>query len=74
MIQRPRVALSIRGRDYVYPGEPDAGLSNMKNQFTGVGPFLHDDLNNRPEDVFDNQVTIHIGPDRPSYLLLPIVS
>jgi len=69
-----RVALSIRGRDYVYPGEPDAGLSNMKNQFTGVGPFLHDDLDNRPEDVFDNQVTIHIGPDRPSYLLLPIVN
>ena len=69
-----RVALSIRGRDYVYPGEPDAGLSNMKNQFTGVGPFLHDDLDNRPEDIFDNQVTIHIGPGRPSYLLLPIVS
>ncbi|PPR65889.1 MAG: Cocaine esterase [Alphaproteobacteria bacterium MarineAlpha3_Bin7] len=69
-----RVALSIRGRDYVYPGEPDAGLSNMKNQFTGVGPFLHDDRDNRPADVFDNYVTIHIGSDRPSYLLLPIVS
>ena len=69
-----RLALSIRGRDYVYPGEPDAGLSNMKNQFTGVGPFLHDDPNNRPGDIFDNQVTIHIGSDKPSYLLLPIVN
>ena len=38
-----RIALSIRGRDYVYPGGADSGLSNMKNKFTGVGPFLHDD-------------------------------
>ena len=68
-----RFALSIRGRDYVYPGEPDAGLSNMKNQFTGVGPFLHDDLDNRPAEIFENNVTVHIGPDRAGYLLLPII-
>ena len=68
-----RFALSIRGCDYVYPGEPDAGLSNMKNTFTGVGPFLHDDPENRPADVFENNVTVHIGPDWAGYVLLPIV-
>ena len=54
-----RFALSIRGCDYVYPGEPNTGLSNMKNTFTGVGPFLHDDPVNRPMEVFDNSVTLH---------------
>src|SRR6185295_10770051 len=38
-----RVALSVRGRDYVYPGGSGGKLSNMKNEFTGCGPFLHDD-------------------------------
>jgi len=68
-----RFALSVRGCDYVYPGEPNAGLSNMKNVFTGVGPFLHDDPDNRPDKIFDNRVTLHVGPDRPAYVLLPII-
>ena len=68
-----RIALSVRGCDYVYPGEPDAGLSNMKNQFTGVGPFLHDDPDDRPPEVFDNTVTLHVGPARPAHVLLPVI-
>jgi|TARA_B110000263_G_scaffold198147_1_gene176894 predicted acyl esterase len=68
-----RFALSIRGCDYVYPGEPDTGLSNMKNTFTGVGPFLHDDPENRPAEIFDNNVTLHVGSNYPSHLLLPII-
>jgi hypothetical protein len=63
----------VRGRDYVYPGEPFKGLSNMKNTFTGVGPFLHDDPDNRPDAVFDNEVTLHLGPQRPSWVLLPVI-
>jgi len=35
-----RVGLSVRGRDYVYPGGSGGKLSNMKNEFTGCGPFL----------------------------------
>ena len=35
-----RVALTVRGKDYVYPGGSGGKLSNMKNEFTGVGPFL----------------------------------
>jgi predicted acyl esterase len=68
-----RFGLSIRGSDYVYPGEPNAGLSNMKNAFTGVGPFLHDDETDRPPEVFDNNVTVHLGGDHAGYVLLPII-
>ena len=68
-----RFGLSIRGCDYVYPGEPNSGLSNMKNTFTGVGPFLHDDETDRPPEVFDNNVTVHLGGDNAGYVLLPII-
>jgi len=68
-----RFGLSIRGRDYVYPGDAKAGLSNMKNAFTGVGPFLHDDETDRPPAVFHNNVTVHVGPDQPGYVLLPVI-
>ena len=33
-----RLALSVRGRDYVYPGGAGAGLKTL-GTFTGVGPF-----------------------------------
>ncbi|MFD7314746.1 CocE/NonD family hydrolase C-terminal non-catalytic domain-containing protein [Streptomyces sp. NPDC059883] len=42
-----RLGLQVRGRDYVYPG-PSARLSNLKNDLTGCGPFLHDDPADRP--------------------------
>ena len=45
----------------------------MKNQFTGFGPFLHDDPDNRPAEIFENKVTVHIGPDHAGYLLLPVI-
>jgi len=68
-----RVGLSIKGCDYVFTGEANAGLSNMKNVFTGVGPFLHDDPDDRPPEVFDNKVTVHLGGDNAGYVLLPII-
>ncbi len=43
-----RIGLTIRGKDYVYPGGSGGRLSNMKNEFTGCGPFLHDDPKDRP--------------------------
>ncbi|MFD7086221.1 CocE/NonD family hydrolase [Streptomyces sp. NPDC059896] len=42
-----RLGLQVRGRDYDYPG-PSARLSNLKNDLTGCGPFLHDDPADRP--------------------------
>ncbi len=68
-----RIALSVRGRDYVYPGGADGGLSNMKNKFTGVGPFLHDDPRDRPLDIFGKTVTLHNTEQHKSYVLLPVI-
>jgi predicted acyl esterase len=68
-----RIGLSVRGRDYVYPGGSGGRLSNMKNEFTGVGPFLHDEPRDRPAKIFGGKVTLHISPDKPAYVLLPII-
>jgi uncharacterized protein len=67
-----RIALSVRGRDYVYPGG-GARLASMKNEFTGVGPFLHDDLRDRPAKIFGGKVTLHAGGGKDAYLLLPVI-
>src|SRR5262249_46608815 len=53
-----RVGLSVRGRDYVYPGGSGGKLSNMKNEFTGCGPFLHDDPRDRPVAIYGGKTTI----------------
>jgi len=68
-----RVALSVRGRDYVYPGGSGGRLSNMKNEFTGCGPFLHDDPRDRTVERYGGTTAIHFGPDRENWVLLPIV-
>jgi predicted acyl esterase len=68
-----RIALTVRGRDYENPWETTHKLSNMKNVFRGCGPFLHDDPDDRPADVFGGRVTIHTGADHPSHLLIPFV-
>jgi hypothetical protein len=43
-----RNGLAVRGKDYVYAGASGGRLSNMKNEFTGCGPFSHDDPQDRP--------------------------
>ena len=68
-----RLALSIRGCDYVYPGGVTQGLPNMPAVFSGVGPFRHNDPVDRPPAVFGGEVTIHTGPGHPSHVLLPII-
>jgi len=68
-----RVGLSVRGRDYVYPGGSGGRLSNMKNEFTGNGPFLHDDPRDRPMSVYGGKTTIHLGGKGENFLLLPII-
>ncbi len=66
------VALTIRGKDYEYGGEA-ATLSNMKNPMRGCGPFIHDDPQDRPPAIFGGKVTLHLGPNRPASVLLPII-
>jgi hypothetical protein len=68
-----RIALTVRGKDYAYPGGSGGKLSNMKNEFTGVGPFLHNDARDRPPEVFDGTVTLHTGATRASWVMLPVI-
>jgi len=67
-----RIALTIRGKDYEYAGDA-ATLSNMKNPMRGCGPFVHDDPQDRPPEIFGGKVTLHAMGGQQPYLLLPII-
>jgi predicted acyl esterase len=67
-----RIGLNVRGCDYVYSGEPDV-LETFAHAMTGCGPFVHDDPEDRPREVFGGKVTVHTGPKHGSYLLLPVI-
>jgi predicted acyl esterase len=68
-----RIALSVRGRDYEYPKAGDERLTTFRNPLRGSGPFLHDDPDDRPHEVFGGTVTVHTGGEHGSYLLLPFM-
>jgi hypothetical protein len=68
-----RIGLTVRGKDYEYPGPGGGRLSNFKNELKGCGPFLHDDPRDRSPDVFGEKVTLYFGPNHPAYLLLPVI-
>ena len=68
-----RLALTVRGKDYEYTGE----LGEFARQFhyatRGTGGMTHNDPDDRPPQVFGGQVTLHTGPGRESYLLVPAI-
>lgn len=68
-----RIALSVRGRDYIWQETTGARLSNFKNELLGCGPFLHDDPRDRPASIFGGITTLHVDPEDPPHLLLPII-
>jgi hypothetical protein len=65
-----RIALSVRGKDYTYPGEP---VVSHQGSFSGVAAFRHDEPLDRPAAVFDGDVTLHTGGGRDAYVLLPFI-
>ncbi|MFQ5842496.1 MAG: CocE/NonD family hydrolase C-terminal non-catalytic domain-containing protein, partial [Thermodesulfobacteriota bacterium] len=67
-----RIALTVRGKDYEYPGE-GARLATFVNEMKGCGPFLHDDPQDRPPAIFGGKHTLYAGGDRAAYVLLPII-
>ena len=67
-----RIGLSVRGRDYEHPVS-GGRLSNFKNELRGCGPFLHDDPDDRPREIFGGTNRLHFGPGREAYLLLPVI-
>ena len=68
-----RLALTVRGRDYIYAEKTGLKLSNFKNELLGCGPFLHNDPRDRPSAVFDGETTLHFDPNEQPYLLLPVI-
>jgi predicted acyl esterase len=69
-----RLALSVRGRDYVYPGDLDIDYGKFGQPATGVGALRHTDEADRPPQVFGGEITLHLQDSASSHLLLPIVS
>ncbi|HTF48884.1 MAG TPA: CocE/NonD family hydrolase C-terminal non-catalytic domain-containing protein, partial [Pseudonocardia sp.] len=69
-----RLALTIQGRDYEFPGATPSRLSNFKNDLRGSGPFLHDDPSDRPALTYAGLTTVHTGDDRSSWLRLPVIA
>lgn len=67
-----RVALSVRGRDYVYPGDSNTQLGEYAN-WTGCAIFRHDDPRDRPAHIFGGDVTLHTGPKEQAYVMLPVI-
>lgn len=67
------IALSVRGKDYRYDGELDDFGKSFHFATRGTGNMTHNDADNRPAAVFDNQVTLHTTPEKAPYILLPII-
>lgn len=67
-----RLGLSVRGSDYEHDG-PANHLSNIKQPMRGSGPFLHDDPQDRPREVYAGNTTIHFGPAWENALMLPVI-
>jgi hypothetical protein len=67
-----RIALSVRGSDYVYPGDSSAQVGTYAN-WNGCGLFRHDDPRDRPAEIFGGDVTLHTGPGQAAYVLLPVI-
>jgi uncharacterized protein len=63
-----RLALTVRGRDYEYPKAGGDRIATFRNELRGSGPFLHDDPEDRPAEVFGGRVSVHGG-----HVLLPFV-
>ena len=67
-----RIGLNVRGCDYERKGDA-ATLSNMRYPMKGCGPFLHDDPDDRPPEVFGRRYTLHFGPGHENWLQLPVI-
>jgi hypothetical protein len=68
-----QVALSIRGKDYEYPGELSEFAKTFHYAHRGVGPFQHADPKDRPPEIFGGRITLYSGGERDSYLLMPAI-
>ena len=67
-----QLALTVRGKDYEVDGK-DIAVPNAPYPMKGVGPFIHVDPDDRPQNLFAIRNTLHFSRKQQSYLLLPII-
>jgi hypothetical protein len=67
-----RVGLTVRGKDYEYDGS-DTALPHAAYPMKGVGPFTHTNPVDRPAEIFGGRNTLHFGPDKAPFVLLPVI-
>lgn len=68
------LALTIQGKDFDHGLEPAVIPIQVEPiVMRGSGHFYHDVESDRPPSVFDGQITLHAGGDRPAHVLLPII-
>ena len=58
-----RIGLTVRGKDYVYPGAPARGWASSARSSPASGPFQHAEARDRPPEIFGGKVTLHAGPE-----------
>jgi len=68
-----RIALTVRGRDYVYEGEIGEFGKTFVYGTRGTGGMTHSDPESRPPSVFGGKVTLHAGGGLAPYLQLPVI-
>ena len=67
-----RVALTIRGTDYEWPGE-GARLGSSPTRCAAAGHSFTTTRATGPPEVFGGRTSIHMGGSTGSYVLLPII-
>jgi predicted acyl esterase len=67
-----QLALTVRGKDYEVDGK-DIAVPNAPYPMKGVGPFIHVDPDDRPQNLFATRNTLHFSRKQQPYLLLPII-
>jgi uncharacterized protein len=67
-----RLGLTIGGVDFDHGQEPTV-YQPHGTLMRGSGIATHGDEVDRPASLFDGEIALHAGPDRPSYLLLPVI-
>ena len=60
-------------RTTIWGGGSTGGLKTLGTAWFGCGPFQHNEPRDRPASVFGGNVTLHAGPGRNAYLLLPVI-
>lgn len=68
-----RLALSVRGQDYIYPGDLSDFAKSFHYGTRGTGGMTHTDLDNRPMAVYGGKVTLHTGGNNGAYVMLPVI-